>query len=227
MREKINEKEKCIKLRKQGYSIRQIEKEVKVSKGSISLWVRDIKLTDEQMNILRNRRNKCDEKKEGYEKRSKNYRDRRLKFQEDGRKKARESDSYYALGCALFWGEGTKKKDILKITNCDPSMLKFFVLFLQKYFEVKPEEISINIQYYLNGNLSLNDIEKYWCEVLELPFSSLRKHTLKGKYYNYDISNIKYPYGICSLSVFSTEKVMQIYGSIKEYIGDNSDRWLW
>ena len=46
---KFEEKIKAQKLRKQGKSIKEIAKKLKVSKGSASIWCRDIELTKEQI----------------------------------------------------------------------------------------------------------------------------------------------------------------------------------
>lgn len=45
---KLKEKIRAIKLRKLGKSYSEIRKQVKVSKSTLSLWLRDIKLTPEQ-----------------------------------------------------------------------------------------------------------------------------------------------------------------------------------
>jgi hypothetical protein len=41
-------KQQAVELRKQGLSYNQIQKLISVSKGSLSIWLRDIKLTPEQ-----------------------------------------------------------------------------------------------------------------------------------------------------------------------------------
>jgi hypothetical protein len=46
---KVLEKGKAIQLRKQGKTFSEILREVSVSKGSLSYWLRDIKLTNEQL----------------------------------------------------------------------------------------------------------------------------------------------------------------------------------
>ncbi len=45
---KLKEKKKARKLRKKGKSYSEILKKVKVSKSTLSVWLRDIKLTAEQ-----------------------------------------------------------------------------------------------------------------------------------------------------------------------------------
>ena len=51
------EKEESRLLRSQGYSVKEISRQLKVSRGSVSLWVRDIELTSEQIDHLEARSN--------------------------------------------------------------------------------------------------------------------------------------------------------------------------
>lgn len=52
---KRDEKEKAITLRKQGLSVNKIAKEVGVSKSTVSLWVKSVKISDKQKKQLRKR----------------------------------------------------------------------------------------------------------------------------------------------------------------------------
>ena len=49
------EKEEAISLREKGFSINDIARAVNVSKGTVSLWVRDIELTTKQRDKLTKR----------------------------------------------------------------------------------------------------------------------------------------------------------------------------
>jgi hypothetical protein len=218
-RMKTQEKEQCRKLRRQGFSLNDIVKKVGVAKSSVSVWVRDINLTNEQKEKLQLR-------DKAYTNHSENFRNKRREYQKEGRKKAQNSDPLYAFGCALFWGEGNKCKNYVRITNSDETLLSFFVKFLKKYFDVSFEDFSISVQYYEDNGLTLKEINQYWCNILNLPRGCVKKATLKSKYYSN--AKVRHPYGICSVSIGNTEIAMQIFGSIKEYIGDKSDeRWLW
>jgi len=217
MKAKIKEKAECRKLRKQGMSLRNISKQIKVSKGSVSIWVRDIDLTNKQKKKLQFR-------DKAYINHSENFRNKRREYQQQGREKARTEDQYYAFGCALFWGEGSKCKNYVRLVNSDPKLMSFFINFLRKYFSVANEDVALTFQYYLDNGLTLEEIQTYWCNQLKLPKSCLRKCTLKSKYYS--TSKIKHPYGICSIAIGNTQIAQQIFGSIKEYVNDNSDKWL-
>ena len=54
MKPKLKEKQRARKLRKQGLSYKKILQKVPVSKGSVSLWCQDIKLTPKQKTRLEN-----------------------------------------------------------------------------------------------------------------------------------------------------------------------------
>ncbi len=50
---KLKERERAIELRKQGWSLNELSKELKVSKSSVSLWVNSLVLSEEANHILR------------------------------------------------------------------------------------------------------------------------------------------------------------------------------
>ena len=53
---KLREKRLAIKLRKQGYSYKEILEQVHVSKSTISLWCRDVIMSPKQLEKLREKR---------------------------------------------------------------------------------------------------------------------------------------------------------------------------
>src|SRR5262249_317806 len=104
---------KARQLRQQGYSINDICRELNVSKGAVSLWVRDVRLTDDQIEALDQRmiRNR---QRFGYLSRlggaNTNRADAEKRHQaheQAGLEKAKR-DEHFRLICALYWGEGTK-----------------------------------------------------------------------------------------------------------------------
>jgi hypothetical protein len=75
--------------------------------------------------------------------------------------------------------------------------------------------------------MSIDQIERYWLHLLDLPKSSARGHMLNhmptsssGRAKN------KLPYGVARFSVHRTEKVQHVYGAIQEYAGFDEPVWL-
>jgi predicted transcriptional regulator len=93
---------KAKELRSQGMSIKTIAKELGVSAGSVSVWVRDIELSPEQIETLKSQNAIYDNQHKGAKARQLQARQQRLRYQEEGRIKAREKDPLHMAGCMLY-----------------------------------------------------------------------------------------------------------------------------
>lgn len=134
----------------------------------------------------------------------------RATYQENGKIKAKEQEILHCIGCMLYWGEGTKKKNVVEFTNMDV-MLKIFINFLRKLFLVPNEKITIYINCFTNNSNDWNMIKNYWLENLKVPKTCLRKPTIKNV--KEAIKNM----GVCKIVVYDTKLVQHIYGAIQEY----------
>ncbi|MEO7197295.1 MAG: hypothetical protein ABIZ50_02375 [Solirubrobacterales bacterium] len=91
-----------------------------------------------------------------------------------------------------------------------------------------PDDFTLSLNVYTTNGRSIEEIEEYWLDLLELSKSSVRKHTLNhfptsssGKRAN------KLPFGVCTVKVKrSTPIVQHIYGAIQEYSGSDQPTWL-
>lgn len=128
----------------------------------------------------------------------------------------------------LYWAEGAKERGRVKFTNSELSMTRTFTAFLRECFAIPPERFALSLNVYLGNGLTIDQIEDYWLEGLDLPRSALRKHMLNhtptsssGKKPN------KLPCGVCTLRVLkSTAIVQHIFGAIQEYAGFEEPAWL-
>src|ERR1035438_6692275 len=117
---KDNDRQSAFILRKKGYSYSQIRREVKVSKSTLSLWLKDLPLSKFQIDSLRGKNPQRIEK----------FRNT-MRF----KKEALESDVFSKVkkelgtfskrekiiaGLFLYWGEGTKAASCTTaVTNTD------------------------------------------------------------------------------------------------------------
>ena len=159
--------------------------------------------------------------------RSNAARDLRRSHQAYGRTLARERDATYAAGCMLYWAEGGKTRNAVRITNADPEVLVFFARFLRMHFDVASDEMRIHCNLFADHLVRQREIEQYWLRRLSLSRSSLRKSVVNvhSKYSKKKRTN-RLPYGTCRLVVHSTRIVQTIYGSIQEYGGFDRPEWL-
>jgi hypothetical protein len=127
----------------------------------------------------------------------------------------------------LYWAEGGKTRNSVRLTNADPEVLAFFADFLRKCFDVHDDSMSIYCNLFADHLEQQREIETFWIERLGLPQTALRK-SIVNVYSKYSLKKRtnKLPYGTCRLTVHSTEIVQTIYGSIQEYGGFDRPEWL-
>lgn len=156
------------------------------------------------------------------------WRDRRRKYQEEGRRRARKSQPLHQAGCMLYWAEGSKKRNVVEMTNSDVNLLRFFRRFLAECFAVSAEDLVIHLHFYTGNGVSVREIEDYWLNALDLPRRSLRKHQINVRpSSSHGQRANKLPHGVCSLRVLrSTSLVQHIFGAIQEYGTFEEPRWL-
>jgi len=205
--------------------VKEISRTLGVARSSASTWVRDVPLGPEQRAelVFRSRLGPI----VAGELKAARARDVRRGYQDKGRRLAHERDGSYASGCMLYWAEGDKCRNAVRVSNADPEVLVFFAKFLREHFQVTSDRIVISCNLFADHLEHQREIEDYWLTRLELPRASLRKsmvniyskHSLKKR-------TNKLPYGTCKLVVHSTQTVQTIYGSIQEYGGFERPEWL-
>ena len=180
---KFKEKIKAQKLRKQGQSIKEIAKTLKVSKSSVSIWCREIKLTKRQIARL-------DEKqlKGGYRGRLKGAKTQRKRYLEKVErleneafnqiKKLSRKDILIA-GTALYWGEGNRKWHISGFGNSDPEMIKFIIFWFKEILNISKDRLSLHVGINQIHKNRIKKVEKYWSQITGIPKSQFTKTTLR------------------------------------------------
>ncbi|NQU83009.1 MAG: helix-turn-helix domain-containing protein [Parcubacteria group bacterium] len=216
---KSKEKNKALKLRHQGKSMKEIAEIVGVSKGTVSLWCRDIQLTPEQVKKLYAR-----DSGPGYEGRMKGARmqyERRLKRIADGKKdgikklKQLSDRDLLIAGLALYWGEGGKKQRDVKLANADPEVIKFMMKWFREAWKVDEDRFKLTVGINDIHKHRVNEVEQYWSDITKVPRQQFRKTSLikvKNKK-NYD--NFPVYYGTLYIYIRrGAEMYYQIMGLI-------------
>lgn len=207
--------------REHGISVKRLARMLGVSRSSISLWVRDIELTPSQRDALRAAalHGGATNASRGLE--------RRRAAQERGRVAARQADLLHAMGCMLYWAEGSRDRHAMRFTNSDPAMVAFFLRFLRRSFEVPSGRVRITCNLFADHAERQHEIECFWLRTLDLPPVCLRTSTVNrySKYSQKKRRN-RLPYGTCRLEVCDTSLVQHIYGAIQEYAVFDREEWV-
>ncbi|HBQ50385.1 hypothetical protein A3B42_03925 [Candidatus Daviesbacteria bacterium RIFCSPLOWO2_01_FULL_38_10] len=155
---KVNEREKAIYLRQQGKSYSEIMLLIPVSQSSLSLWLRDVVLTDEQRKRLLLKK-QIGQAEGGRVKR----RFRELKETKTinvakkaiGKLSKRE---IWLLGIIAYWCEGSKQRkgnisQGVAFANSDPFLIRLFIRWVKEFCQIKDEDISFNLYIHKTGNI--------------------------------------------------------------------------
>jgi hypothetical protein len=156
------------------------------------------------------------------------WRERRRHFQEAGRRRAQNGDPLHEAGCMLYWAEGTKNRNVASIVNSDVHLVRFFRRFASECFGVPSEDFTVRLHLYTGNGLTVEEVERYWLDALDLPPAVVRSHRINVRpSSSARRRGNKLPYGVCTLGVKrSTELVQHIYGAIQEYGGFEEPTWL-
>jgi transcriptional regulator with XRE-family HTH domain len=212
----------CRLRREQGLSVKELARLLRVSPSSVSLWVRDIELTEEQRKELQSRSSRAATASIVASALS-----RRVEAQGRGRRKAKLEDPLHIAGCMLFWAEGSRNRNVVEFVNSDPAMVVFFGRFLRVCFDVPDAKMRIKCNLFADHLERQHEVEQHWLDILELPRSCLCKSSVNvySKYSKKTRRN-KLPYGTCRIAVHDTQLVQHIYGAIQEYAGFDREEWL-
>jgi predicted transcriptional regulator len=188
------------KLRKKGYSFLEISRLLEISKSTVHLWLKNIKLSkiaQERIAELGN-----NGRRKGL---ATNKARRDLEEQEISNKvkkyfkKYNRSELDAKIACALsYWCEGAKNKGnyAVSFTNADPGMIQYFLSVFRRSFEIDEKKFRglIHLHEYHNAKKQL----RFWSGITGIPVSQfnkpfIKKHTGINKKENYPgCLNIRY-----------------------------------
>lgn len=173
---KFFEHQKAIKLRKLGRSVKEIARSLKVSPSTVSLWVRDISLSENAIHRLRTRITAGQLASGEAKKRNTEIVNITLR-QEAAQhlRKIKITPATSRLICSLlYWCEGVKAhKNGIAFTNSDPNLTRVFIDLLVSTFHVHRSKINcrLHLHEYHNEATQL----KFWSQKLNIPSLQFRK----------------------------------------------------
>lgn len=224
---KILLREQVIKLRLQGQTYGQIRKQLGVSKSTLSDWLSKLPLTDEQLKILsQNKERSLELGREKFRKVFRNKRLNRLKQTLDNQIKELlplSDKELFLAGVFLYWGEGAKKHGLVSISNTDPRVVKFALYWMTDLLKIPKSKIRINLHLY--KDMDIEDSIIFWSTILDIPKNQFRKPYIK-KTNREGLTYKSFGHGTCRLyagGVLLSEKIAMSIKAISDYYGVKSD----
>lgn len=208
---KSEEKIEATRLRKLGESFSEIHKKVKVSKGTLSLWLKDVKLTPEQEQaIYATWRQKHAYRLTKANQEKKEHNIKRITFEAKKEASSLFGNPLFLAGLMLYWAEGDKSdlREALKFSNSDPAMIKFIMKWFREICRVPEEKFRIAL--HIHALHCRQDIEDYWSELTNIPKSQFHKTQIKPT----SLGQRRSPLydGTCAISVNSRDLFRRIRG---------------
>jgi hypothetical protein len=183
-------KANATRLRKQGLSYSEIQKRVPVSKSTLSLWLKSVPLKPEHRKRLYTKQIQI------LSRGPQSQKERRAREVEHIIKEAAKeitlplsNNAYKLFGAALYWAEGTKRKNF-EIANSDPYLISFMVGWFKKVFGVPPRTLKAHLNMYPQQNEKA--LKQFWSELTGIPTANFGKSYTKPKSSGYKKNNLYY-----------------------------------
>ena len=219
---KFKERELALQLRMgKGMSYSQIKERLRVSKSSLSIWLRDYPLSRERINELRAWSEKRIERFRDTMRRKKEARLNEAYFVQKKQLLPLTNNELFIAGLFLYAGEGSKTSfGEVSLSNTNPAIVKFFLYWLTKILYIPKDKIKIKLHLY--RDMDKDKEERYWMGAI-----GLRKKHFKNPYIKASSSKrISYRggfgHGTCNVIVRDTRLFEKIIMGIKVIMDDVS-----
>lgn len=179
---KVQEKNRAIELRHSGKSYKDILNVLNVSKSSLSLWLKDLPLTEEEKVVLKHRKD-SNISRGRIKSATANRKNRLLREKEQfllaqGEFDIFKVDPLFLIGVGLYWAEGSKRDNTFQFTNSDPEMISFMIRWCAKYLGISARFVACHL--YLHQPYAHEHCEEYWAKISGIPLENFRKTVYKS-----------------------------------------------
>lgn len=174
-------KQKARNLRAQGWSLGEIGHKMKISKNTLSGWVKDIHLTKKQKERIKQKTIAAGAIGRPLAKQA--WREKIYDWQESIRKKAAhfgqlpfQNLEIGKLICGiLYLCEGSKypSSTAMIFGNSDPYIIQTFLTLLRKYFSIKEEKLRCRI--IPRWDQDIDKLQSFWSDITKIPLNKFYK----------------------------------------------------
>lgn len=170
-------KQKALEMRKKQASYSQIKSRLGISKSTLSGWLKDYPLSKERINELGPNNAKRIERYRNTmaEKRRSKEEVAYTRISKDIMKINKRE--LFLAGLFLYWAEGGKTKNsTITLTNTNPTMLKFYMKWLEQ-LGIPKSKLKVNLHLYSDMNIKKGI--KFWSKTLNISEKQFRKPYIK------------------------------------------------
>lgn len=211
-RGKVEERARARELRAKSWTLNEIASELGVSKGSVSVWVRDVDFEPRP----RMRGHPAGPKHPMRLKREAELERCRVEAEEWVGALSQRDLAMFCLG--LYAGEGSKTDGAVSMANTNPRYLRALLAWLRKEFDL--DESRFRARLYLHEGLDLEDAMRHWTEALGVPPGQFQKPYRAVP--DSSIRSRKHPRG-CATVIYSSSSLHRRVMAMIEAIASRFD----
>jgi hypothetical protein len=186
-------------LRRLGLSYGEIMELIPVKKSTLATWCRDVRLTEDQIAAIKERRAPEPGRKiSGVRRRNtqhKRHREIEL-IQAQARLEAEHlvEDPFWVAGVSMYWGEGAKASKHLAVANSDPAVLRMFKKWAIQFL---PPHAGWRASLNLHADNDEPGARVWWASQIGLPLDDFTKTYIKPDGTGHRKNHLAY--GVCTL----------------------------
>lgn len=171
----------ALAMRREGRSYREIREVVGVSKSTLSLWLRDVPLTEDQQRALDQRAPAATTLR--HEQNRALAARRRAHIRDEARaqiERMSESELFVA-GVSAYWAEGSKNKPwrngtAVQFVNSDPDIIRLFLAWL-RLVGVSSDRLIYRL--HIHETADVSDALAFWSSAVGAPATQFARPTMK------------------------------------------------
>jgi len=168
------------KLRRSGYSLREISEKLKISKSTASLWVRKQKISDigkkrlDNLSIKGREKSKLALHKKRINRLKKIEKECTVLLKKSNFKK----DDLKLMLSLLYWCEGGKTDKRVTFINSDYSLIKLFLKLLRKSFPINENKLKALLHLHVYHNRK--EMLEYWASTTGIKLENISIYNKKN-----------------------------------------------
>jgi len=185
-------------LRRAGLSYGEIMELIYVKKSTLATWCREVRLTDEQIDAIKERRAPEPGKDlSGVPRNTQHKRHREIALiQAQAGLEAEHlvEDPFWVAGVSMYWGEGSKATKHLAVANSDPAVLRMFKKWATEFL---PPHAGWRAKLNLHADNDDLGARVWWASQLTMSLDDFTKTYIKPDGTGHRKNHLAY--GVCTL----------------------------
>lgn len=171
----------AVAMRREGRSYREIQAVVGVAKSTLSLWLRDVPLSEDQQRALADRGPSSTRANAAAARANATRRRSVVQAQAKAQITHLSESELFVAGVVAYWAEGAKNKpwrsgQSVKFMNSDPELVRLFLAWL-RLIGVPVERLIFRL--HIHASADASEAVSFWSEVVGAPKSQFGRCTIK------------------------------------------------